>query len=234
MAACIYDICDGSGFVYDEPTNTSSDCRCRAQTIARNRARDLSAIVPPRYLKHSFDRSPVKDIEPRFTVDAAARFANRIGENLDAGNGLFFIGPVGTGKTELAMQITMAALEAGRTAARFTAPRLFSRIRESFGDGTYQSLFEGLVAVDLLHIDDLGAEQSTPWVLEELYSIVNTRYEEERSLIVTTNIYDDPDELKTRLTERTLSRILHMCDELKTEGHDHRLDFAPDEPSHVH
>ena len=45
-----------------------------------------------------------------------------------------------------------------------------------------------LAAVDLLHIDDLGAENTTDWVLEQLYSIVNTRYEDERAMIVTTNL----------------------------------------------
>ena len=47
-----------------------------------------------------------------------------------------------------------------------------------------------LCSVDLLHIDDVGAEQTTPWVLEQLYTVVNTRYEERRSLILTTNLID--------------------------------------------
>ena len=42
--------------------------------------------------------------------------------------------------------------------------------------------------MDLLHIDDLGAERSSEWVLEQLYSIVNVRYEENRALVVTTNL----------------------------------------------
>ena len=45
-----------------------------------------------------------------------------------------------------------------------------------------------LTAVDLLHIDDLGAENRTDWVLEQLYSIVNARYEDERAIVVTTNL----------------------------------------------
>ena len=49
------------------------------------------------------------------------------------------------------------------------------------------AFLDRLAAVDLLHIDDLGAENTTDWVLEQLYSIVNTRYEDERAMIVTTN-----------------------------------------------
>ena len=53
-----------------------------------------------------------------------------------------------------------------------------------------------LAAVDLLHIDDLGAENQTDWVLEQLYSIVNARYEAERAIVATTNLM--PDELDER------------------------------------
>ena len=49
MSDCVYGICDGSGFIYDEATNTASDCRCRPQIIARNKARGLSAVVPRLY-----------------------------------------------------------------------------------------------------------------------------------------------------------------------------------------
>ena len=39
------------------------------------------------------------------------------------------------------------------------------------------SFFERLTSVDLLHIDDLGAEKRSDWVLEQLYALVNERYE---------------------------------------------------------
>ena len=46
---CPYDICDGSGFVLDDATNTAFDCRCRAARIIRAKARSLSAVIPRRY-----------------------------------------------------------------------------------------------------------------------------------------------------------------------------------------
>ena len=52
-------------------------------------------------------------------------------------------------------------------------------------------LIERLCAVDLLHVDDVGAEQTSPWVLEQLYTIVNTRYEDGRAVMLTTNLPDD-------------------------------------------
>ncbi|MDA8069434.1 MAG: ATP-binding protein [Actinomycetota bacterium] len=225
MASCILGICDGSGFIYDEPTNTSRDCACRPQIIARNRARSLSAVIPERYRDVAFDRFPVTEIEPK-VVAATRRYIERIDTNLDAGRGLWFMGPVGTGKTTLAMLVTKAALRAGRSAARYSLPGLLSQIRKTFDNGSHNDLLERLTAVDLLHIDDIGAEQTTPWVLEELYSIINARYEEQRAVVITTNILDR-DVLCQQITERTVSRLTEMCDELPLLGHDHRLDVRP-------
>jgi DNA replication protein DnaC len=225
MASCILGICDGSGFLYDEETNTARDCTCRPQIVARNKARSLSAVIPERYKEVAFDRFPVTEIDPQI-VAATRRFVSKIDTNLDAGRGLWFMGPVGTGKTTLAMLVTKSALEAGRSAARYSLPGLLSQIRKTFDTGSHNDLLERLTAVDLLHIDDIGAEQTTPWVLEELYSIINARYEEQRSMLVTTNI-QDRQMLCEQITERTVSRLTEMCEELPVLGHDHRLDVAP-------
>lgn len=226
MSSCPYGICDGSGFVYDDATNTASDCRCRAQIIARNRARSLSAVIPKLYEGIGFDRHPITEIEPQATVATTRRFVGSIGEQLDAGRGLWFMGPVGTGKTALAMLVTEAALKAGRSAARYTLPNLLSQIRNTFDSGSHSELLERLVAVDLLHLDDIGAEQSTPWVLEELYTIINARYEERRSIVITTNIVD-LEKLCEQITERTVSRLTEMCDQLPVLGEDRRLELRP-------
>jgi DNA replication protein DnaC len=221
---CAYDICDGGGLVFDESTNTAYDCRCRPQLIARRQARSLSAVIPRRYRDASFDRPPVTDIEPAI-VSAARRFANGIEKRLDEGQGLWFMGPVGTGKTTLAMLVSKAALAAGRSVAIYSLPDLLRKIRQTFDNGSHDDLFEQLTAVDLLHIDDIGAEQTTPWVLEELYSIVNARYECCRSIVITTNILDR-DALCQQITERTVSRLTEMCDELPLIGEDRRMDPA--------
>lgn len=226
MSACIYNECDGSGFLYDEETNTATDCRCRAQTIARAKARSLSAVIPPRYADIGFDRYPVTEVDPQATVAATRRFVGRIEENLDAGRGLWFMGPNGNGKTTLALLVTKAALDAGRSAARYTLPDLLRKIRNTFSTDSHEALFDSLVAVDLLHIDDIGAEQATPWVLEELYSIVNARYEEQRSIVITTNILNR-DELCQQITERTVSRLTEMCEELPVLNPDLRLEPRP-------
>ncbi|MGH2844268.1 MAG: ATP-binding protein [Solirubrobacteraceae bacterium] len=226
MSNCIFDLCDGSGFIYDEETNTATDCRCRAQSIARAKARGLSAVVPRLYADIGFDRYPVTEIDPPATVAATRRFVARIAENVGAGRGLWFMGPQGNGKTTLALLVTKAALDAGHSAARYTLPDLLRKIRGSFSTDSHEELFERLASVDLLHIDDIGAEQATPWVLEELYSIINARYEDRRSVVITTNILNR-EELCRQITERTVSRLTEMCEELLVRNPDLRLEPRP-------
>jgi DNA replication protein DnaC len=221
---CPFDLCDGSGLRYDEATNTAYDCRCRPQIIARRQARSLSAVIPRRYRDVSFDRAPVNEIEPAI-VAATRRFAASIEDQLDAGRGLWFMGPPGTGKTTLAMLVSQAALKAGRSVAIYSLPRLLNEIRDTHrAERSHVDLLDRLIRVDLLHIDDVGAERTTDWVLEELYSIINGRYEDQRSIVITTNILDRR-ALCEQVTERTVSRLTEMCDELPLLGHDHRMDL---------
>src|SRR5579859_1348082 len=221
---CPYGLCDGSGFLYDEATNTAYDCQCRPQRVALAKARSLSAVIPRRYRDVSFGRPPVTDIDPTI-VAATRRFADAIDEKLDAGRGLWFMGPVGTGKTTLAMLVAKAALQAGRSVAIYSLPRLLNEIRDTHrAERSHVELLDRLTAVDLLHIDDVGAERTTDWVLEELYSIVNARYEDERSIVITTNILDRG-ALCEQISARTVSRLTQMCDELPLLGHDRRMDL---------
>ena len=223
---CPFDVCDGSGFVYDESTNTAYDCRCRAQRISRAKARNLSAVIPRRYRDVAFERPPVTEIDPGI-VRAVRAYAGRIDDHLAAGRGLWLMGPPGTGKTTLAMLVSKAASEAGHSVAIYSLPRLLNEIRDGHrAERSHVDLLDRLTDVDLLHVDDVGAQRTTDWVLEELYSIVNSRYENERAMLVTTNIMDR-DELCAQITPRTVSRLTEMCDELPVLGHDHRMDLRP-------
>lgn len=223
---CPFGLCDGSGMVYDEATNTAYDCRCRPQIIAARKARSLSAVIPRRYRDAAFERWPVTEIH-HTAVQATRRFALDIEKHLDAGEGLWFMGPIGTGKTTLAMLVSKAALEAGRSVAIYSLPRLLNEIREVHrADRSHVGLLDRLTAVDLLHIDDVGAERTTDWVLEELYSIVNARYEDQRSIVITTNLY--PPELANQIGERLVSRLTEICgDGVEVPGEDIRTVHRP-------
>ena len=224
MSECAFGLCDGDGLLFDASTNTAHDCRCRSQLIARRKAQSLSAVIPRRYQGVSFDRPPVTEIE-QAVVGVVRSFTNRIDNHLDAGQGLWFAGPTGTGKTTLAMLISKAALAAGRSVAIYSLPRLLNEIRENTHrpERSHIALLDQLTAVDLLHVDDVGAERSTDWVLEELYSIVNARYEDQRSMVITTNL-DDEEKLADQVSQRTVSRLAEMCERLPVEGVDRRME----------
>ena len=220
-SACPYGLCDGSGFVIDEATLTARDCRCRPQRISQAKARRLEARIPRKYRDASFDRWPVTDM-PAPVVAEVRRFVRDVERRLDEGRGIWFVGDVGTGKTTLAMLVSKAALEAGRSVAIYSLPRLLNLVREAIGSEEGKlDLLDRLGTVDLLHIDDVGAEHTSEWVLEQLYSIVNTRYEDQRSVVVTTNL--QPDELAKQIGARTVSRLIEMCgDPLPLFGADRR------------
>jgi DNA replication protein DnaC len=219
---CPHDLCDGSGFVVDEHTRVAVPCRCRPQRVERRRARSLSAVIPKKYRGVSFDRPPVSDL-PVPQVQVVKRYVRDIDGNLDGGRGLWFYGSVGTGKTTLAMLVSRAALDAGRSVAIYSLPRLLAEIRATFeadSEGSYVDFLDRLAAVDLLHVDDVGAERTSDWVLEQLYAIVNARYEDERSVIITTNL--ERDELVDQIRERTVSRLEEMCTLVPLYGEDAR------------
>jgi DNA replication protein DnaC len=227
VTPCPHGLCDGSGFLTDEATNSATDCECRAGRIAVARTRGLAGRIPRRFEGVSFERPPVSDIARTAPdqIQSLRRYVSRIEENLDSGRGLWIQGDVGTGKTTLAMLVSKAALDAGRSVAIYSLPRLLNLLREAMDsmEGKLDFL-DRLTAVDLLHIDDLGAEHQTDWVLEQLYSIVNSRYEAERAIVATTNLM--PDELSDRLGQRTVSRLVEICGDLiPLFGEDKRREF---------
>jgi DNA replication protein DnaC len=223
MPICEVGVCDGSGWI-EVDDMTARPCECRALKAKRKQSRRLGTGIPKRFRGVGFDRQPIADMDPALTREIR-QFVRDIGANLDKGRGLWLFGDVGTGKTSLAMLVSKAALEAGRSVAIYSLPRLLSDIKETYEDRSersYMQLFERLVGVDLLHIDDLGAEKRTDWVLEQLYSIINERWQEQRSIIVTTNLID-VDELREQIGPRTVSRLHEMCDLIPIMGRDRRM-----------
>jgi DNA replication protein DnaC len=242
--ACPLGVCDGSGWILG-PEDVARPCDCRERRLKRGRSRGVASAIPPRYRGVSFDRPPVTEIsEP--AVQRVRKFIRKLDENLAAGRGLWFTGDVGTGKTTLAMLVSKSALEEGHSVAIYSMPKLLARIRRTYDsesrEDSYSQFFERLTSVDLLHIDDLGAERQTPWVLEQLYSIVNERYEAQRSVMFTMNAEnakpaegtpkDGNSELQVeqQISPRTFSRLIEMCgDPIQLFGEDQRSRMIPQE-----
>ena len=224
---CPLGVCDGSGWILG-PEDVARPCECRTERLNRGRSRGISSVIPPRYRGVSFDRPPVsdmaQDLQTKIAVNEVRAFIGDLDARVAEGRGLWMFGDTGTGKTTLAMLISKAALEAGKTVAIYSLPKLLARIRRTYdsepGGDSYLSFFDKLTSVDLLHIDDLGAEKRSDWVLEQLYALVNERYEAQRSILITTNLPHP--ELEEQIGSRTVSRLTQMCDEVEVRGDDRR------------
>ena len=223
-ALCPDNRCDGSGFLWDEDRRRAKPCSCRPARMARKRAGAVAGRLPKRFREVSFEREPVASMNDALLREVRG-YVRAIDQRLDEGRGIWFVGGVGTGKTTLAMLISKAAMEADRTVAIYSLPRLLALLRDTYDDDAQFSLNElidRLCSVDLLHIDDVGAEQSSAWVLEQLYTIVNTRYEDGRALVLTTNLGQEG--LVEQIGPRTVSRIYEICGmPLPMHGTDHRV-----------
>jgi len=229
--ACPKGVCDGSGWILG-PEDVARPCECREARLKRGRTKGVASVIPPRYRGVSLERPPVsdmaRDLETKGAVGAVRDYVEDLDTRLDEGRGLWLFGDTGTGKTTLAMLVSKAALEAGRSVAIYSLPKLLARIRRTYesepGGDSYLSFFDRLTSVDLLHIDDLGAEKRSDWVLEQLYALINERYETQRSVMVTTNLPHE--ELEAQIGSRTVSRLTQICDEIPLFGADRRYGKA--------
>jgi DNA replication protein DnaC len=225
--ACPLGVCDGSGWILG-PEDVARECECRGQRLKRGRVRGVASVIPPRYRGVSLDRPPVsdmvRDLQTKAAVGEVQSFVDDLEERLGTGRGLWLFGDTGTGKTTLAMLVSKMALEAGHSVAIYSLPKLLAHIRRTYdsepGGDSYLAFFERLTSVDLLHIDDLGAEKRSDWVLEQLYALINERYEAQRSVLVTTNLPHE--ELEEQIGSRTVSRLSQICDEVPLFGSDRR------------
>jgi DNA replication protein DnaC len=222
--ACPLGACDGSGWILG-PEDVARPCECRERRLKRGRVRGVASAIPPRYRGVSFDRPPVsdmtRDMATRHVVNAVQGFVEGLDENLDAGKGMWLMGNTGTGKTTLGMLVAKMALAAGKTVAVYFTPKLLTQIRQTYqateSEDAYDAFFKRLTSVDLLYIDDLGSERHTDWVVEQLYALVNERYENQRSMLVTSNAQHDVEEgrkqLEDQIGSRTVSRLIEICDD---------------------
>ena len=228
---CPLGICDGAGWIVED--DVARPCDCRERRIQQARTRGVRSILPNKYQGVSFERPPISDMardpRTRAVVEAVRVYIEELSARLSDGRGLWLTGDVGTGKTTLAMLVSKTTIEAGHSAAIYSLPRLLARIRRTYdgdaGQLSYLDFFNRLTSVDLLHIDDLGVEKRSDWVLEQLYAIVDERYVTNRAMIVTTNL--DIDSLEEQIGARTVSRLVEICgDPLPLFGEDQRYKVA--------
>jgi DNA replication protein DnaC len=222
-------------------------CECRR---TNRPARFLDAArIPPRFRECSFHNYYPKNDSQYF----AHSFASRLVEQYPAvESGLLFMGTVGVGKTHLAIAVLRDLIEKkGVTCLFYESGSLLKAIQDSYNPVSQTSEMRVLAPVyqaEVLVLDELGASVPTNWVRDTLYQIINTRYNNKKLTIFTTNYLDeakaaeDSEAADTKRRSRTFavdrvqelttleerigtplrSRVYEMCKKVMIQGDDYR------------
>ena len=246
MSVCT--ICNGAGLVrvLDAAGNWVSRA-CECQVTERERRRLAAAQIPARYRDctlDTFDPSyPGADPALGRALQKARQFAEAYPVDT-AGRGLLFVGAAGLGKTHLAVGILRRLIRERGVRGFFCDYReLLKSIQNSYNSEvktTELELLQPIFAAEVLVLDDLGAQKPNEWVWDTVALILNTRYNDNQSTIITTNYPDrvagaglaiDKDGIKPakyedtlgdRIGDRMRSRLAEMCVRVEMKGDDFR------------
>lgn len=222
-------LCEDTGWKpIDDDKGVRRVVRCDCRRVETGQLRLSSANIPKRY-QHCTIANFAAYNE---SLQKAAEQARRLAEEFPVvSRGLFLEGQPGVGKTHLAASVLKRVIE--RTGARglFWDTRDLLRVVRNTYDAatraTEMDILRPVMTADLLVLDDLGSEKPSEWVEETLNLIVNTRYNERKVTIFTSNFKDipddtDPNALLFRIGYRMRSRLHEMCDFWVLDGADYR------------
>jgi DNA replication protein DnaC len=170
-------------------------CACRT-TDARRSFTD-AARIPKRYGKCSLETFRSEHVGHQRALQHARSL---VADYPYVDRGLLLTGPAGVGKTHLAVAILRGLLSKGVPCLFFESGSLLKRIQDSYNPVSKTSESSVLAPVyeaEVLVLDELGATVPTDWVRDTLYQIINTRYNDKKLTIFTTNFRDDRPELSS-------------------------------------
>lgn len=250
-------ICGGLGLnIVQRPDGTqfAQDCVCR---VERRSARLLNkARIPRRYQLCSLDSYETMHSSATSSIKKALSTSRKFAEGYPVetnGKGLLFVGPRGLGKTHLAIGILRKLIaDRGATGVFWEHKELLENLRSIYSARTAGAEAETLKAVitcDLLVLDDLGDITPSDWTWDTTSYILSSRYNEDRSTIITSNLPNEPTSisfsgepvdrfasqptkearramtkvtLADRIGDRIWSRLQEMCVAVEMQGEDFR------------
>jgi len=219
-------LCYGSGMEFLK--GGVRPCQCRKKKSHSNLLEKVK--IPRRYEGCHFQSYKV--INP--SQQKAYAYASKLAMEYPAvDRGLLLMGTCGVGKTHLAVSILKALTERGFSCLFFEFGSLLKQIQDSYNPNTQSSelkILSNIFEAEVLVLDEIGASKPTDWVRDTMAHIINTRYNDKKLTIFTTNYLDnrksDKDEtLEDRIGVRLRSRLFEMCKTIKIEGPDYRQTF---------
>jgi DNA replication protein DnaC len=243
VAVEVCPLCEGTGWKTIIRGKDRRVTRCDCQLRARAQSLLASARIPKRY-----EHCELSEFDTRFEgANPALEHALFEAKAFVAGypieaTGLLLIGNIGVGKTHLAVGVMKELITNKGSACLFYDYReLLKQIQNSYNDSVKATELDVLRPVfdaEVLVLDELGAVKPTEWVWDTVSLILNTRYNDNRTTIITTNFDDKPpgavagargaareETLGDRIGERMRSRLHEMCRIIKLEGSDFRQKF---------
>jgi DNA replication protein DnaC len=223
-------VCDGTGWkpIDDPATGVRRVVRCECWRDQAGRHRLADANIPTRYQHCTLENFTAYNESLEQAVVKARRVADAFPVNT---RGLLLEGQPGVGKTHLGVAVLKQIIEATGARGLFYDTRDLLRIIRSTYDPSIRTteleILRPVMTADLLVLDDLGAEKTSEWVEETMNLIVNTRYNEKRLTLFTSNYQDipevdDPNSLLFRIGHRMRSRLHEMCEFVQMDGADYR------------
>ena len=243
--------CDGTGFVLRDVGGVSRAMRCRCLLAALDDRRLGDARIPRRYAECSLENfirqgTVLQDRARRVAHDFLSDYPLN-----SATHGLLFLGRPGLGKTHLAVAILRGLiLEKSVRALFYDYGELLRAIQSTWSrdsEVTELSILDPVRTVDVLLLDDLGSTRTSLWVQEILFHILNSRYNQDRMTILTSNHPDAAPEagasagrardiaeasLEAQIGTRLRSRLHEMCRTIEMDGKDFRKEIKSADNQH--
>lgn len=252
-------LCGGSGHrLVDRPDGNRAVAECTCRITERRLRRLAAARIPERHRECTLENFWTNRGSGHPRLGEAKVQASGFVKGFPAdtyGNGLLFVGPCGVGKTHLAIGILHSLVTDRGVNGRFIdCKELLKEIQNSYAansERTERQVLRPALEADVLVLDELGAARRTDWVSDMVEHLLNMRYNDRKTTIITTNLpYAAPgapttsaraatraETLGDRIGERMMSRLGEMCVVVEMDGPDYRKSlqgkatFAPSTPA---